>query len=481
MTPQLKNASRYTNIIFDLGDVLFTWSASAPRSPVPADIILKILRSFHWMEYEKGNLEEAEVYSLVAKEFSVTSEDVKAAFQAARDSLQANPQMLDVIRQLKEAGLKIYAMSNISAPDWAVLSTKAADEDWELFSRTFTSAAAGERKPNIGFFEKVIEKARIDPSSTIFVDDKLENVLTARSFGMHGIIFRDQSKVIKELKNLCFDPVGRGQEYLVSHKQNFSSVTSNGLTIDENFAQLLILEATGDKNMVDYAKSSSHFNFFKSSTVPSNSRESFPNDMDTTSIGLTVTDHVDLASKLAVMDEMLKYRNSDGIIQVYFDHSRPRIDPVVCVNVLTLFYSNGRGQELFETLNWVEKILVNRAYISGTYYYHGADQFLFFLSRLIQASSYVQQRLGPVFKERIVERFGIEADSLSLAGRIIAAAAVNIEDKRDLETLLSMQSEDGSWGDGWFYRYASSGILIKNDGVSTALALKAIQLVNSTP
>jgi hypothetical protein len=25
------------------------------------------------------------------------------------------------------------------------------------------------------------------------------------------------------------------------------------------------------------------------------------------------------------MDEMLKYRNPDGIIQVYFDHSRPRI------------------------------------------------------------------------------------------------------------------------------------------------------------
>ena len=25
------------------------------------------------------------------------------------------------------------------------------------------------------------------------------------------------------------------------------------------------------------------------------------------------------------MDEMLKYRNTDGIVQVYFDHSRPRI------------------------------------------------------------------------------------------------------------------------------------------------------------
>ena len=49
------------------------------------------------------------------------------------------------------------------------------------------------------------------------------------------------------------------------------------------------------------------------------------NDLDTTAIGLTVSSHVDEATKHQVMDEMLKYRNSDGIIQVYFDHSRPRI------------------------------------------------------------------------------------------------------------------------------------------------------------
>jgi len=130
---------RYTTAIFDLGDVLFTWSASTPKSPLPPKVLRNILRSFHWFEYEKGNLTEEQAYSMVAQEFSVAAADVKGAFEAARDSLQSNPKLLEVIRGLREAGLNIYAMSNISAPDWAVLSTKATPEDWALFDHTFTS------------------------------------------------------------------------------------------------------------------------------------------------------------------------------------------------------------------------------------------------------------------------------------------------------------------------------------------------------
>ena len=44
--------------------------------------------------------------------------------------------------------------------------------------------------------------------------------------------------------------------------------------------------------------------------------QDFPCDLDTTSIGLTVTDHVDAATKCSVMDEMLKYVNEDGTIQI---------------------------------------------------------------------------------------------------------------------------------------------------------------------
>ena len=149
------------------------------------------------------------------------------------------------------------------------------------------------------------------------------------------------------------------------------------------------------------------------------------------------------------------------------------------MNILGLFYTHGRGHELHETLDWITMVLKNRAYTIGTYYYVGGDLFLFFLSRLLKISSDVRQRLEPMFKERVQERFGVEADSLSLAARILAAVTVNIVDRRDLETLLTLQREDGSWGNSWFFRTPGTGTQIGNDGVTTALAVHAIQQVES--
>jgi FMN phosphatase YigB (HAD superfamily) len=242
-------SKHYTAVIFDLGDVLFTWSLSSPQS-LPAETLGSILRSVHWMEYEKGNVTEDETYSLVSQKFNVPVVDVKSSFEAARNTLQCNPKILEVIRELKESGLAVYAMSNISAPDWKFLSAKCTAEEWALFDNIFISqvlstklciqfslicnfifisSAIHKRKPNIGFHKHVIEETGIDPTRTIFVDDRLENVLTAQSFGMHGIIFDDQEKVIRQLKNICGDPVLRGSKFLASHKKNFRSVSSNDI------------------------------------------------------------------------------------------------------------------------------------------------------------------------------------------------------------------------------------------------------------
>ena len=150
----------------------------------------------------------------------------------------------------------------------------------------------------------------------------------------------------------------------------------------------------------------------------------------------------------------------------------------MCTNVLTLFYSNGRGHELDTTLDWVEKVLVHRAYASGTLYYVTAEAFLFFLARLMQHAPALRQRLGRVLTDHVVERFGKEGDALTLAMRIIAAASVGIVDRLDFEQLLSMQQVDGSWNEGWFYKFGSTGLRIGNDGVTTAMAIRALNAVS---
>ena len=93
--------------------------------------------------------------------------------------------------------------------------------------------SAHERKPNTGFYQYVINATGVDPIHTIFVDDKVENVLVARSFGIHGIVYDNISNVAQQLKNLCGDSVSRGTKFLASRKQQLTSVTSNGIQLAE--------------------------------------------------------------------------------------------------------------------------------------------------------------------------------------------------------------------------------------------------------
>jgi hypothetical protein len=154
------------------------------------------------------------------------------------------------------------------------------------------------------------------------------------------------------------------------------------------------------------------------------------------------------------------------------------VDPIACTNILTFFYAHGRGHELPETFAWVHATLQHRAYLDGTLYYYGADTFLFFLSRLLKVAP-IYEHIAPLFSERMLERVGKVGDALALAMRIIAACTVHVEDAlgSDIRQLKGMQEVDGGWPTGWIYKYGSKDILIGNRGLTTAMAMKALELV----
>lgn len=223
--------------------------------------------------------------------------------------------------------------------------------------------------------------------------------------------------------------------------------------------------------------------------------QDFPDDLDTTALALTVIQR-DEEVVHSVMDEMQEYTNADGLIQVsnrlsfsdlraaltprclqaYFDHGRPRIDPVVCTNVLSLFCSYGRGHELSETFQWVYEVLLHRAYLGGTRYYTTPECFLFFLSRLIGCSDSpeLHQQLKPLLIDRIWERVGVEGDALALAMRVLICKSMGIRNEIDFRSLLPLQCDDGGWEICWMEKSPGPGIRIGNRGLTTALAINAI-------
>jgi len=69
----------------------------------------------------------------------------------------------------------------------------------------------------------------MDPQCTLFLDNKAENVRTARSTGMIGVLVENREVLIQSLKVVYGeDPVKMGIAFLQANKKKLHSYTSQG-------------------------------------------------------------------------------------------------------------------------------------------------------------------------------------------------------------------------------------------------------------
>lgn len=229
-------------VIFDLGDVLFTWSAST-TTLIPARQLRDILSTPIWFAYDRGEITRDVCYQLSAEKFSLSASEIAEAFTQARKSLQPDPEILSLVRDLNmNPAIEVYAMSNIGKEDFEELTTRI---DWSLFNEVFTSFAAGMRKPELGFYEHVLDRIGLAGNDVVFIDDKEENIGAARSLGIRGYVF-EQSR-IQSLRMSLESPVGRAWTYLFENAKTCDSVTNSGVVFSDNFAKLLIADTLQNK------------------------------------------------------------------------------------------------------------------------------------------------------------------------------------------------------------------------------------------
>jgi hypothetical protein len=102
-------------LIFDLGDVLFSWSATTTTSISPKTL-KAILDTSIWHDYECDRVDQATCYERCAAKFEIPCSEIQAAFDQARASLAADNGLVELIRRVRaeRPDLRVYAMSNIS-------------------------------------------------------------------------------------------------------------------------------------------------------------------------------------------------------------------------------------------------------------------------------------------------------------------------------------------------------------------------------
>ncbi|MDD3032850.1 MAG: HAD-IA family hydrolase [Candidatus Pacebacteria bacterium] len=110
--------------------------------------------------------------------------------------------ILSEIEKLSEKGIKCFLCTDQEQHRLKFLIEKT--ELKSLFSGCFASSDIGFRKYEKGFWEHIIKNNNINPSETIFFDDKKANIDIAQKEGIKAFLFTDFTNFKKNLFELGF-------------------------------------------------------------------------------------------------------------------------------------------------------------------------------------------------------------------------------------------------------------------------------------
>ncbi|OQE07917.1 hypothetical protein PENVUL_c011G08253 [Penicillium vulpinum] len=429
------------------------------------------------MAFECGKLSEEECHQQLADHYGFEADELVMAISKGRAAAIYDESLVASLWDFKKAmaGKVVFILpSNISSPDYMILRQLWGEEFWSLFDHCFPSCVVGTREPSMRFYPRMLSGSGAVPRDTIFVDDQPDHVLAASALGIKGILFTDGENLLQSLMNMTGDPVERGQAFLHANAGQHHSITDRGEEVEENYSRLLILDITHDCSLVSLTRPPKFWNFFEGPAKFTT--ETFPDEFDTTALAL-VSMPYEPSVVHSMMDEMLNNVDEDGLIQFYLDDSRPRVDAVICLNILTLFCTYNRGYQLSKTMSWINDILLNRAYMNGTRYYPTPEWFLYYMDRLLSRSNdqILRDRFECLLRTRIIERIGAGGDALCLAMRLCVCNSLGIANRPDFDTLTALQCKDGDWEPSFMYLFPGSGRRLGSRGVTTALAVKALQ------
>lgn len=372
------------------------------------------------------------------------------------------------------------------------------DLPWPMFTRTFASGHEGLRKPDLGAFEHVMHEIGCDAGEMLLVDDTVENLCAAQSLGIRGILVDDAfARSGAALRNLLQDPLPRAERFMKANAQQHDSVIegSDEVRLKDNFAQLLIWELTGDRDLVylrgpPAGDESGLWNYF--CEQPVGTTREFPADADTTAMAYLAPPpgaaRPPAATVARAMAAMAAHRDEAGLVQTYLDARRPRTDPTVGCNVVRFFRRFGAGADprLAATTAWLLDCLRHGACRHGTRHYTTPESFLYYAARLYHecggdgpaADPALRAALAGVLGPALADRLGAPANPLALALRLAAcqlAGLVPALYRRDLAALAALQQADGGWPAGHFCCYGRTRARIGNRGLTTALAIKVLR------
>jgi HAD superfamily hydrolase (TIGR01509 family) len=197
------SAAPVRNVVFDFGGVLVRWQPEAFIAAFYADehsralVRDAVIRHPDWIDIDRGTLAESAAIERFAARTGRPAAEMRAFMQHIKDSLTPLPDSIALLDELAQRGVPLYGLSNMSAPIFALL--KGRHRHWDRFRGIVVSGEVGLVKPDPEIFHHLAERYGLMPAETVFIDDHLPNIESARRLGFQAIHFADAAQCRREL------------------------------------------------------------------------------------------------------------------------------------------------------------------------------------------------------------------------------------------------------------------------------------------
>lgn len=139
-------------------------------------------------EYDKGHVEQTAVVNKICESRNVQKDflEYMFSFRLERPNNIFFEETFALARELKQKGYSLYVLSNMNK-DLADKLKIWIDKD--LFNDVIYSCDVGMMKPYSDLFAHAINKWKISPTESVFVDDRAENLVPFSNLGGETFLF----------------------------------------------------------------------------------------------------------------------------------------------------------------------------------------------------------------------------------------------------------------------------------------------------
>ena len=197
------------NIVFDFGGVVFRWHPASflarvwPHRVADAAQGTAVAAQFFenyggdWGAFDQGLIDADTVIARISARTGWPHADVALVVAAVPDELQLQADTAALIAELKQAGHRLFYLSNMPEPYADYLERSYPLAQW--FEAGVFSGRVKHSKPGAEIFAIASECFGLAPEECVFLDDHPANIEAARGLGWQALLFTTAAEAKREL------------------------------------------------------------------------------------------------------------------------------------------------------------------------------------------------------------------------------------------------------------------------------------------